>query len=244
MHFHLISCEVLFREMCHAVARSPHRVDVEFVSKGLHDLGGKGMRRALQERVDRTAGCDAVLMGYALCGNGLHGLEARTAPLVLPRAHDCIALLMGSREKYAGYFQANPGTYFRSTGWLERGKTLNQLAMGQMPGVESLDALIERYGEENGRYLFGEFTRYRQHYRQLAYIETGLEPDSQFEEQARREAAERGWAFSKVPGALSLFEQLVAGDWPEEDFLVVPPGGRVAASYDGQVVRCERSSSP
>ena len=241
MRFQLISCEVLFREMCDAVAHSPHQVNVQFLSKGLHDLGGKAMRRQLQEHIDKAEDCDAVLMGYALCGNGLHGLEARTVPLVLPRAHDCIALLMGSRKRYGEFFEANPGTYFRSTGWIERGKTLHQLAMGQSAAGDSLDALIERYGEENGRYLFEEFTRYRQNYRQLTYIETGLEPDSRFEDQARQEAGERGWAFSKVTGSLALFRKLVNGDWPEEDFLVVPPGGRAVASYDGRVICCEES---
>ena len=39
----LIACEVLYREMCDAVARSPHQVDVEFLPKGLHDLGGAAM---------------------------------------------------------------------------------------------------------------------------------------------------------------------------------------------------------
>lgn len=43
MKLRLISCEVLYREMCDAVARSPHRVDVEFLPKGWHDLGGKRM---------------------------------------------------------------------------------------------------------------------------------------------------------------------------------------------------------
>ncbi|MFV1980286.1 MAG: DUF1638 domain-containing protein [Rhodothermia bacterium] len=33
---------------------------------------------------------------------------------VLPRAHDCITLLMGSRTRYLEYFKAHPGTYFRS----------------------------------------------------------------------------------------------------------------------------------
>jgi hypothetical protein len=241
MRFKLISCEVLYREMCDSVARSPHQVDVEFLSKGLHDLGGKAMRQALQEKIDAVSpdSYDAVLMGYALCGNGLHGLEARALPLVIARAHDCIALLMGSRERYAEFFEANPGTYFRSTGWIERGKSLHQLPVGRTANGASLDDLIERYGEENGRYLFEEFTRYQQHYRRLTYIESGLEPDAHFEEEARREAATRGWEFSKLPGNPALFHQLVNGEWPEKDFLVVPPGGRIAASYDENVIRVE-----
>ena len=41
-------------------------------------------------------------------------------PLVIPRAHDCIALFMGSRQRYREYFDAHPGTYYRTSGWIER----------------------------------------------------------------------------------------------------------------------------
>src|SRR5690242_10951543 len=216
MRLRLISCEVLYREMCDALAHSPHQVDVQFLSKGLHDLGGKAMRLELQKQIDQVTAdsYDAVLMGYALCGNGLHGLEARSIPVVAPRAHDCIALLMGSRERYAEYFEANPGTYFRSTGWLERGNGLQQLSIGRNPTGATLAELIERYGEENGRYLFEEFTRYQQHYQQLTYIESGLEADESFEQQAREEAQRKGWAFAKLHGSLHWLRQLVNGDWP------------------------------
>jgi hypothetical protein len=142
---------------------SPHQVDLEFLPKGLHDLGRKPMAAKIQEAVDRTPEgvYDAILLGYGLCGNGLDGLTARHTRLVLPRAHDCIALLMGSRERYQAYFEHNPGTYYRSTGWLERGQGLQQLTHDTMGFDESLEDMIRKYGEDNGRYLYEELTRYR-----------------------------------------------------------------------------------
>jgi Protein of unknown function (DUF1638) len=226
----LISCEVLYREMCAAVARSPHQVDIEFLPKGLHDLGGESMRARLQEAADRVDATqyEAVLLGYALCGNGVAGLVSRNLPLVIPRAHDCIALLMGGRDRYRIYFENHPGVFFRSTGWLERGQDLDQATL-----------LIARYGEDNGRYLIEQFNGYQRNYRQLAYIATGLEPDGSFERQAREEAACRGWQFETIHGDLRLFERLVAGDWDENDFLVVPPGWRVKPTYDGGIIEKE-----
>jgi len=228
----LISCEVLYREMCAAVARSPHQVDIEFLPKGLHDQGGPAMRTRLQEAVDHVDATqyEAVLLGYALCGNGIAGLVSRKLPLVIPRAHDCIALLMGGRDRYRDYFENHPGVYFRSTGWLERGER-DQTAAGY-----TLEELIARYGEDNGRYLFDQFNGYQRNYRQLAYIATGLEPDGSFEQRAREEAARRGWRFETIRGDLRLFERLVAGDWDEADFLVVPPGWRMKPSYDSRVI--------
>ncbi len=235
MRLKLIACEVLCRELCAALARSPQQVDIEFLPKGLHDLGRKMLSR-LQEAADAVdpARYDAILFGYALCGNGLDGLAARKLPLVIPRAHDCIALLMGCRQRYRDYFEGNPGVYFRSTGWLERGEDLQQ------PSYE-LEELAARYGEDNGRYLFEQLNGYRRTYRQLTYIRTGLEPDSRFEEQARAEAERRGWRFEMVEGDLRLFEQLLRGEWDEQDFLVVPPGWRVRACYNEGVLDKERA---
>ena len=235
MRLKLISCEVLYREMCAAVARSAHQVDIQFLPKGLHDLGGESMRARLQEAADGVdpTRYEAVLLGYALCGNGVAGLVSRAVPLVIPRAHDCIALLLGGRDRYQCYFENHPGVFFRSTGWLERGQDLDQAA------PYTLEALIARYGEDNGRYLFEQFNGYQRNYRQLAYIATGLEPDGGFEQQACEEAAGRGWQFETIRGDLRLFERLVAGGWDENDFLVVPPGWRVRPTYDGAIIEKE-----
>jgi Protein of unknown function (DUF1638) len=239
MRLKLISCEVLFREMCDASAHSPHQVDLEFLPKGLHDLGGKPMAAKIQEVVDRTPEgvYDAILLGYALCGNGLDGLTARHTRLVLPRAHDCIALLMGSHDRYQAYFEDNPGTFYRSTGWLERGKGLQQLTHNTMGFDESLEAMIQKYGEDNGRYLYEEMTRYRSQYSKLTFIETGLEAGGKFIDEAAAEAAEKGWSFERLPGDLAWLGRLVEGEWADAEFIVAQPGQHIAASYDNRVVK-------
>jgi len=241
MRLKLIACEVLFREMCDACAHSPHQVDVEFLPKGLHDLGGKPMAAKIQEVVDRTPEgmYQAILLGYGLCGNGLAGLTARHTRLVLPRAHDCIALLMGSRERYQAYFEDNPGTYYRSTGWLERGQGLQQLTHDTMGFDESLDAMVRRYGEDNGRYLYDELTRYRSQYSRLTFIETGLEASGKFIAEAAAEAQEKGWGFEQLRGDLAWLRRLVDGEWEEAGFVIAGPGQRIVASYDTNVVNVE-----
>lgn len=245
MKLKLLACEVLARELCHSAAGSPHTVDIQMMPKALHDLGGASMRDRLQQEIDSTPSdtYDAIVLGYALCGNGLAGLTARAIPLVVARAHDCIALLMGDRHVYKEYFDTHPGTYFRSTGWLERGQGLTPAIMARTGTGMSLEELTAKFGEENGRYLFDEFNRYQQNYQRLTYIETGLEPGPGFEEQARQEAARRGWEFEKVRGGLGLFERLTAGGWSDDDFLVVPPGKRIAVRYDESVIGLEDAES-
>ena len=112
MRLKLISCEIFYREMCAAVARSIHLIDITFLPKGLHDIGQEQMLPRLQEAVDAVDASryNAILLGYGLCNLGIVGLTARSIPLVIPRAHDCITLFFGSRRRYQEYFDAHPGT--------------------------------------------------------------------------------------------------------------------------------------
>ena len=246
MRLKLIACEILFREFCAAVARSPNRVDLEFLPKGLHDLGQAGMSSRLQEAlggVDESV-YDAVLLGYGLCSNGPVGLTARTIPLVLPKAHDCITLFLGSKERYLDYFQNHRGAYFKTSGWIERGKDLEQLAGQSIQHRSGMtltyEEMVARYGEDNAKFLHEQLSNMTRNYSRLTFIEMGVEPDDRFERETRRLAAEQGWKFEKLQGDMSLIRPLVDGPWDEDRFLVVQPGCRVAASFDDQIITAER----
>jgi hypothetical protein len=232
----LVACEILYRELCATIARSPHQVDAAFLPKCLHDLG-TGMLAQLQAAVDEAdqQPGDAVLLGYLLCGTGIAGLRARTKPLVIPRGHDCITLLLGSKERYLDYFNNHPGVYFKTAGWIERGKGLQQSSIQGMG--RPLEEFIAKYGEDDGRFLWEQLGNHTRNYSQFTYIEMGIEPDDRFEREAVGDASARGWNFEKVAGDMTLFARLVNADWNPEDFLVVPPGWRVEPAYDEQIVR-------
>lgn len=244
MRILLIGCEVLTRELADAVAHSPETVDLRLLPKALHDLGPRTMRQRLQEEIDRAdaATHDAVALGYALCGMGLAGLTARHLPLVAPRAHDCIAMLLGSQAAHQAMLADEPGTYFRSCGWVERANDLSPLALQRTGTGLTLEALMQKYGEDNGFYLYQEFTRYQQHYSRLVFIENGLENGTGTRERARAEAAEKGWQFQAVPGNLGFFRRLAAGQWSDAEFLILQPGETIEACWDDSVIRASRQA--
>ncbi len=246
MRLKLITCEVFYRELCETIAHSPHQVDVEFLPKGLHDIGCTGMQERLQSVIGKVdeALYDQILMGYGLCNNGILGITARTIPIVVPRAHDCMAVFFGSRKRYEAYFEKNPGTYFLTTGWIERGEAsgdLNQLSISHVQGMDlTYEQMVEVYGEENAKFLFDTLGDQTKHYRQLTFLKMGIEPDGSFEKRAREMAAEKHLEFHTQEGNMRLIQALVNGPWNDDDFLVVPPGHRIAVSYDENIVRVER----
>ncbi len=244
MRLKLISCEILYREVCAAVSRSVNQVDVVFLPKGLHDIGAPGMLDRLQNALNAVDEPDyqAILFGYGLCGTGLVGLRARAKPIIIPRAHDCITLFLGSKERYAEYFHSHPGVYFKTSGWIERGDGINPLGHDELRKAGfgyTYEELVAKYGADNAAYLQSQLGDQTRNYSQLTFIETGVEPDDRFERATREEAARRNWRYEKVCGDLSLIDRLVNGQWEAEDFLIVPPGWRVVAKYDDLIIGAE-----
>lgn len=240
--YRVFACEVLFREVCFEASQSPHRIDLSFNRFGLHDVGSEKMLAELQELVDSIQGqkYDAIIMGYGLCNNGLAELSARDIPLVIPRAHDCITLLLDSKERYESEFSKKPGTYYKSPGWIEHhhpeeeGHIIKQLGLDM-----SYEEMVKKYGEDNAKYLqetMGNLGTYKETYTRLAYIDTGLGPKKELVAESRSEAEKNGWQFEVLKSTRSLIRKLLWGEWDEAGFLVVRPGQAVKPSYDNMVI--------
>jgi hypothetical protein len=237
-----IGCQVLARAIYLCAARSPHIVDVELLRRGLHNTPND-LRAQLQASIDSSAGLgyDAIVMAYGLCGQATAGLTAPGVPLVVPRAHDCITLFLGSRERYQEQFNNQPGTYWYAQDYIERDDGSGaSLAMGSGSDTD-LKAVyqeyVDKYGQDNADYLMQVMGAWQAHYQRAAYIDMGVGDGSGVEERARAEAARRGWTFERVAGDLALIRRLLAGDW-EKDFLVLEPGQRVTMTYDDNVIGC------
>jgi hypothetical protein len=247
--FRFIGCEILYREACYLAATGPHQVDVEFLRKGLHDLETPDMVAKIQAAIDAAPSdrpYEAVLLGYARCNDGTVGLRAREIPLVIPKAHDCITFFFGSRRGFREYFEACPGTYYQTTGWVERNSEgeYDRPAYGQQ-GVwsklgltEPYEQLVARHGKENADYIIQTLGGWEKAYSRLCYLEMGVCDERPLIEIARQRAKEKNWRFEHRQGDWSLLRKLFFGRW-DEDFLIVPPGGRIVARNDENILDVE-----
>jgi hypothetical protein len=243
MRLKCIGCEALARPIYWCAAQSPHTIDVELLRYGLHNTPAD-LRARLQDRLNATDHTyDAIVLVYGLCGQASAGLQARTTRLVIPRAHDCITLFLGSRARYQREFETQPGTYWYVQDYLERRDgTGSSLAIGAGSAVNADQTYAEyvvKYGKENADYLMQVMGEWQKHYSRAAFVDLGIGDASYAQAQAQTDAVQRGWTFERIVGDLGLIRCLLNGDW-QDDFLIVEPGQQIEMSYDDDVMRCAR----
>lgn len=246
--FAFIGCEVLFREFCFAASQVKSTIDLILMPQGLHNTPAE-LRKRVQaeinrlengpERIDSTNNeaiprpqYDAILLGYALCSNGVVGLTSTHLPLVIPRGHDCITILLGSSQVYQQYFDSHHGVYWYSAGWIER-----TLQPGRQRRELTMQRYIERYGEDNAEYLMEMEQNWYQEYEWATYINWNL-PTTENDRDYTRECAEYlGWHYDEINGDPRLMLDFLAGNWNADRFLVVHPGECIEPSHDQTIMK-------
>jgi len=238
MRFQFIACKVMQKEAYLCAARSRNSVDVVLMEQGLHNEPDK-LRGQVQEALGHVCDIqgrpyDASLLGYGLCCNGIVGLSARI-PIVVPRGHDCITLLLGSREKYQDYFNSHRGVYWYSAGWIETGTQPSKERCEQ-----TRKAYTEKYGKDNAEYLMQAEQSWIKEYEWATYVDWGLANSEDDKEYTKRCAKILGWKYDELKGDPALMQKLVDGDWGDAEFLVVQPGQKISEDLTNEgIIRAE-----
>lgn len=214
------------KEAYFCAARSKNTIDIVLMPQGLHDEPER-LRSEVKKALGRTCDIqdrpyDASLLGYGLCSNGIVGLGAEI-PVVVPRGHDCVTLLLGSKERYKQYFDSHRGIYWYSRGWIEA---------DNQPSKKRYERLLkeykEKYGPDNAKYLMETEQGWSKEYQWAAYIDWGF-ADCEKEKEYTRQCAEfLGWQYDELKADPGLMQRLVDGQWNDNEFLVVKPGQKIA----------------
>jgi hypothetical protein len=242
MRLKILTCDALARPVYHFAAHSPHIVDVVLVERHLHKP--EEIRGRLQEMIDATEGrgYEAIPLAFALCGKATEGLVARSIPLVIPRAHDCITLFLGSRQRYLEEQQKEPGTFWYSLDYLQRkGDDNAALSMGATTDTDMqnlYEKYIQKYGRAKADRLIAVMSDWMTHYKRAVYLDIGLGDGSLAETEARSNAASRNWQYERIAANLGQFQRLLNGEW-DEDFLVVRPGHHIAMSFGDELIESQ-----
>ena len=193
-------------------------VKSHFLEYGLHSIPKK-LKLVVQEEIDQIESPSLIVLGYGLCVNGLDDIQAGKHTLVIPKADDCIAIFMGSRDRYMTQFKKTPGTYYLTKGWFE---------VGSDP-LSEYEKLLEKYDVETSDWLMEQ--QY-QHYRCLMFVAHRQEDLEAYRPRALEVAAycdRFGMVYKEYIGSEEFLDQIVEAleiqeNWPS-NFVVVPPGG-------------------
>jgi hypothetical protein len=215
----VVACQVL-QDLLAGLLPEGLACQVTFMDYGLHRVPAK-MTASLQEVLDRIEEPSHVVLGYGLCGNGLNGLKAGPHTLLVPRVDDCIALLLGSRRDYMREFEAVPGTYYLSKGWLESGSH----------PLKEYKEYLPKYGPEEAMWIMDQ--QY-QHYERLvlvAHSQADLEAYRPQAQQVARFCERWGMRYQELLGSDRYVRRLVdaasAFDRADGEFLVISPGTEI-----------------
>ena len=244
----VIACPVFQREIeLLTAAAGKTAVTMRWLEMGLHERPAGNLHAALQAEIDAAApeNFDAIAIAYGLCNRGIIGLAARALPVVIPRAHDCIGMLLGSSACYLAQLEAQPGTYFQSAGWLENSPANGEVRPQHFtfgPGSNvTREKLVAQYGEDNADFLLEQFAGFTRHYERLAFIDTPAPAAEKWAAVAQNLAQRRGWKFERLAGDLGWLRRLLDADWNEREFLKLNPGERVALRSDAQLIGAEKT---
>ena len=185
-------------------------MDCEFLDFNYHgkpDL----LHVRLQEIIDQSQDYDLIITTYSRCSNVVVGLLSQRVPLLLPRTHDCISLLLGSNERQLKLLMENTGTYYFSRGWLDYGRT---------PYAEYLE-YVERFGQDVAtdliKMLYGSYNK------AVLIVTLGTKDIEKYREKVREIANFFGWDVGEEEGDLRLLTALLEGS-TEQDTVYVEPG--------------------
>lgn len=242
----IIACDVLNREISYLASQSEHYTDITFLHQGLHDTPDL-LRQNVQAEIDKANGefpynyfntCptyDYIIIGYGLCSNGTAGISSQKIPLIIPRAHDCITLLLGSKDKYKAAFEQHAGTYWFSSGWIERAWQPSELKYSAL-----LNYYTETYDEDNAEFLMDMEQSWMKNYKNAGLISWDFFKNNEFYKQFTKDSAQFfNWNYIELPGDDSLLKNLVNADFKDDEVLIVPPKCKVSPSYGDDIIKVE-----
>ena len=208
----IIACKTLEEEI---LAYKPSDIEAMFIESGYHRYPDQ-LRELLQNYIDTIDDADVLILGYGLCSNGVSDLDSKDKILVIPRFHDCIGILLGSRKRYDEEFKKEPGTYYLSKGWIDELRE---------PYSEYKE-YVDKYGEEMAKWSIE--MQYK-NYKRLVFISSeNLGYQQEYEDYAKKVADFLGVKFEVMREKSTVFENLRLDELKgNTDFLVVMPGERV-----------------
>ena len=210
----ILCCPTLQKELEQALQAVQSRARVIILPDGLHS-DPRYLHNYVQQQLDGLQDAERVVVCPSGCGGGTIGLKATHCELVLPRTRDCLDILL-SGESIADIKRPKHGV-FMTESWAEYSRRSSI----------DVDKVLAAKGKEEGENFLRKLYKGFEHF---YIIDTGV-----YDVEAVRAYMEKlrvivNGTIDVVPGAYGVLKKIATGNF-DADFLIVPQGESVPASY-------------
>lgn len=205
----LLACRTMEKEITWILNHSKcHYDSVRFIRSGMHHVT-ESLRREIAAELARIRDVSRVVLGFGACGNALVGITAGDFELIIPKADDCISIMLGSYKRKQK-IQEQGMAYFLTQGWMD----------SEVNIYKEYLSTVEKYGKEMADIIYEEILG---QYRNLAVIDTKIGGYRKFLKETESMSKELHLQVLPVEGDLSYLERLLRGPWDESEFLRLGP---------------------
>lgn len=206
----ILSCNTIRAELDQMIEKVHCDYPVIYLESGLHN-DPKKLNAAIQKVLDRLSNVERVLLIMGFCGNAVVGLKTNKFNMIIPKADDCLTMLLGSMDRRKEV-QREKTTYFLSKGWLDM---YDEVEKGM---VDSLRSMENRYGKERAERIFRALYK---HYERLGVIDTGSFDIESIVSKAKPHSELLQLPMEIIPGTMGFLERFLTGPWDSKYFITI-----------------------
>lgn len=215
MRYVLLACKTMQAEMEQILARRGNMFDrIDWIESGLHNVTER-LKEEITAGLEEIRDVDCVVIGFGACGNALAGITAGDFEMILPKADDCISIMLGSYQRKREIMKQGE-TYFLTRGWLG----------GESNIYKEYLFTVEKYGKEMADIIYEEILG---KYKHLGIIDTKAYDYERFLKETAVMAEELHLHQLPIEGDLSYLERLLTGFWDGGDFICIAPHQTIMA---------------
>lgn len=209
----VIACKVFYYELNFLAKELNLTPKFHFLEQSLHD-SPEQLSIELQRKIDELEADNAeeIAICYGLCGRSVTKIRSKRAVLIIPKAHDCIGLLLGTLAPRDG------SVFWMSPGWVE---------LSQLPFIREkqmrFEQNVEKYGLDNAEYLLSLENSWLEEYKtaQLILWEN-MHIADKLQEQAKFIADNAKLHYQECAGNQDFLKSLLLGGNDERFFRLLP----------------------
>lgn len=233
----IIGCSVFKNKLEEILEKNSLKFDVEFISMKNH-LDPEKLKDKIRDEIikaenDPNNKYKKIILLYGLCGNSTVGLSS-TLPLVIPKVHDCCSIFLGSSKQFYELFETKLSSEWYTSDYLEEMEKIKE----EDPNFNmayttlKLEYLINKYGEDNGNYLYETFTAME---KEIIFIKTSNKND----EANIKKLSKQYCSLEIMEGGFQLLNDIVMERYNEE-ILYLNSGEKICCTYDINVIEGKR----